>query len=376
VATGADANFWRDARLRSVLKHGIIKRYLPVFLGRVSARRGKAVYFDGYAGRGRYENGQLGSSGLMMQFALDQKSKLDRVYTLLLYELDRESFDSLAALSEQYRERGLDVRPERKDVGSVVDDVVTLAFGQPMFVFLDPCGVGIPFSLMTRLLNRTAPRHQPSTEVLLNFNHAAIRRIGGHLRSESGNKATIRRLDDAVGGAWWHSAFEQGEQDPVRFVVDGFKKRLEDSTGTLVESVEVSDGPGKPPIYDLVFGTRHPRGIWNFADATALSIKDLWEQSEAAEVQQSLFPAQPHIEDVERDALPVIQANIQRCLAGGEFVLGNRPRDVFGEYLGRVRTKVAREAVKQLYKQGHTSANGISRAKQKLEDMAIRPPRQ
>lgn len=376
MATGADEKFWRDARLRSVLKHGIVKRYLPVFLARTSARRGKAIYFDGYAGRGRYENGQLGSSGLMMEFALDQKFKLGREYTLLLYELDRESFDSLAALSEQYRKRGLDVRSERKDVASVVDDVAASAVGQPMFVFLDPCGVGIPFGLMTRLLKRSAPRHQPPTEVLLNFNHAAVRRIGGHLRSESGNDATIRRLDDAVGGPWWHDAFEQEQQDPVRFVVDGFKRRLEDNTGMLVESVKVSDGPGKPPIYDLVFGTRHPRGIWNFADATALSIKDLWEQSEAAAVQQSLFPTQPDIEDVEKDALPIIQGNIQRFLVGGEFVLGNHPRDVFGEYLGRVRTKVARTAVKQLHKQGHTSTDGISRGGQKLEDMAIRPPQQ
>jgi three-Cys-motif partner protein len=124
VATGADENFWRDARLRSVLKHGIIKRYLPVFLARTSARRGKAVYFDGYAGRGRYENGQLGSSGLMMEFALEQKSRLGRDYTLLLHERDRESFDSLAALAEQYRERGLDVRPEQTDVASVIDDVL------------------------------------------------------------------------------------------------------------------------------------------------------------------------------------------------------------------------------------------------------------
>ena len=48
---------------------------------------------------------RLGSSGLMMEFALDQKTKLGRDYTLLRYELDRESSDSLAALSEQYRKR-------------------------------------------------------------------------------------------------------------------------------------------------------------------------------------------------------------------------------------------------------------------------------
>lgn len=36
----------------------------------------------------------------MMDFALDQKFKQGRDYTLLLYERDRESFDSLTALAE------------------------------------------------------------------------------------------------------------------------------------------------------------------------------------------------------------------------------------------------------------------------------------
>jgi three-Cys-motif partner protein len=117
------------------------------------------------------------------------------------------------------------VRAERKDVAAVLDEVMAVAENKPMFVFLDPCGVGIPFDAMTRLLNRNAPSHQPPTEVLLNFNHAAVRRIGGHLRSPSGNEATIRRMDDAVGGTWWHEAFEQSEKDVVRYVIDGFKLR-------------------------------------------------------------------------------------------------------------------------------------------------------
>jgi three-Cys-motif partner protein len=374
MATGADENFWRKARLRGVLKHCIIRRYLPIFLSRTSTYSKEAVYFDGYAGRGKYEDGSLGSSGLMMQFAINQKFSQGRDYTLLLYELDKESFDSLAQLAEQYRQRGLDVRADRKNVVAVLDEVVAAAANKPLFVFLDPCGVGVPFDAMVRLLNRNAPRHQPPTEVLLNFNHAAVRRIGGHLRSPSGNEATIRRMDDAVGGTWWHEAFEQTEKDVVRFVVDGFKERLAGATGMVVQSVVVSDGPDKPPIYDLVFGTRNPHGLWNFADAAALCIKDWWEQSEAAESQGALFLVQPRVEDVEAEAISIVEGNIERLLRDrGEFVLGNYPEEVFGEYIGRVRTMVARAAVKRLYKRGATSSDGKSPNRQKLEDMVVRP---
>jgi three-Cys-motif partner protein len=375
MATGADEKFWQNARLRGVLKHCIIRRYLPVFLSRTSARYSRsAVYFDGYAGRGQYEDGRPTSAGLIMDFAIGQKYSLGRDYTLLLYERDRESFDSLAQLAEQYRGRGLDVRAERKDVSAELDEVVAAAVNKPMFVFLDPCGVGIPFDGMTRLLNRNAPRHQPPTEVLLNFNHAAVRRIGGHLKSPSGNEATIRRMDDAVGGTWWHEAFEQTEKDVVRFVIDGFKLRVAEATGMLVQSVQVRDGPSKPPIYDLVFGTRHPRGLWNFADGTALCIKDWWEASEAAEAQGSLFPVVPRVEDVEAEAVPVVEENIERLLhERGEFIIGDYPKEVFGEYIGRVRTLVARAAVKRLYGRSGTSSDGKSPKGQKLEDMVIKP---
>lgn len=370
MATGADEKFWQDARLRSVLKHGIVKRYLPVFLARTSTRSGSAVYFDGYAGKGRYDTGQLGSSGLAMDFALSQK----RDYTLLLYESDPESFRSLGELADQYRQRGLDVRAECKDVASVLHDVAVVAAGKPMFVFLDPCGVGIPFDSMTQLLNRAAPRHRPPTEVLLNFNHDAIRRIGGHLQSENRNDKTVRRLDAAVGGTWWHEAFDdQSGHEPVGFVTEGFKQRLARATGMFVESVKVSDGPGQRTIYDLVFGTRHPRGVWNFADAAAQSTKEWWEHSDAAQTQLGLFPTQPPIEDVEQQAIPVIKRNLKELLAArGQFTLGDHPRHVFGTYLGLVRTRVARAAVKQLYADGATATDGVSHG-QKLEDMLIRP---
>jgi hypothetical protein len=83
---------------------------------------------------------------------------------------------------------------------------------------------------------------------------------------------------------------------------------------------------------------------------------------------------QPRVEDVEAAAISTIEGNIERLLRDrGEFVLGNYPEEVFGEYIGRVRTMVARAAVKGLYKRGATSSDGKSPNKQKLEDMVIRP---
>lgn len=74
-----------------------------------------------------------------------------------------------------------------------------------------------------------------------------------------------------------------------------------------------------------------------------------------------------------REAIPAIKDNIKGLLASrGQFVLGDHPMEVFGAYLGRVRTKVARTAVKQLHAEGATATDGVSHG-QKLEDMVIRP---
>lgn len=69
MATGADDRYWEQRRLPSVLKHDLIRRYLPVFAGKTGSKAGGLVYLDGYAGRGRYENGAPASAELILRIA-------------------------------------------------------------------------------------------------------------------------------------------------------------------------------------------------------------------------------------------------------------------------------------------------------------------
>jgi hypothetical protein len=50
-----------------------LKRYLPLFAGKTGSTSTKrsVVYLDGYAGRGRYENGAPGSAELILKVAED-----------------------------------------------------------------------------------------------------------------------------------------------------------------------------------------------------------------------------------------------------------------------------------------------------------------
>ena len=121
---------------------------------------------------------------------------------------------------------------------------------------------GISFEAMTRLLIGPPPRHflrraSPAEP----DRRRRCRRIGGHLRSESkrGDDPTSRRGGESARGRMRRGG--QTERPGAKFVIEGFKQGSGRATGERLIKLEVSDGPGKRPIYDMVFGTRHPRGL-------------------------------------------------------------------------------------------------------------------
>lgn len=376
MATGANANYWKDARLPGVLKHSLLKRYLPVFLIRTSLIAGRAAYFDGFAGRGTYGNGGLGSAGQMLEFAVGQqygKNKLP--LSLFLCERDAESFEVLDQLCEKYRSKNIDVRTRRDDANAYLRDSLPAFSAMPAFLFLDPCGVGIPFEDLVAALNRGGDKPWPPTEVLINFSLEALRRIAGHVTSPTPNEATMRTLDTSLGGDWWRAHFAGGVTDQaVNAVLDEFGRRLEAATGMTLIAIPVQRAPTHKPIYYLIFGTRHPAGIWNFAHCAAKAIEDWWAEVRAKKEQlegPALFDVTPQISEVEADAVPIIAAQIEYLTRTyGEIRLGDYPAEVFGPFLGRVRESTARAAVKYLHKSGRTPSTGVGG---KPEDLKVAP---
>jgi hypothetical protein len=76
MATGTDAGLLDGPQPQSVFKHGILDqhaiRYATMTASRLPNRR--AVLFDGFAGRGRFDTGQAASAELMMLHAQKMKA--------------------------------------------------------------------------------------------------------------------------------------------------------------------------------------------------------------------------------------------------------------------------------------------------------------
>ena len=366
---GADDRYWQEQGLPSVFKHTLLDKYVPQFAGmtgsRATARR--VVFLDGFAGRARYKEGSPASAERILRIAQNQGESRTVFWTCFFVEVDREDAAQLAAVVDQYVRQGVTARAHHGSVLEVLDDVIRTAAGCPLFLFLDPCGLGIPYDRLIALLRQERRAQWPPTEVLLNFSLEAVRRIAGHVGSERGFEATRRRLDEAVGGDWWRAEFRgDGVTDEaVAAVAARFAEALANDSDMDIVSVPVHRAPRQKPVYHLVFGTRAQYGLWVFGDSVAQATEAWWATREerTEEDQGRLFPVtlaeRPSLETIKAHALAEIIENVAALLDEyPSFRVVDHTTRVFGSYFGQVRETLVREAIKTLHRDGRTPSTG------------------
>ncbi|MEV8289112.1 three-Cys-motif partner protein TcmP [Streptomyces niveus] len=374
MSSGTSGGYWADKALPSVFKHELLRRYLPQFGGMTGSHsHGKrVVYLDGYAGEGRYENGDPASAEIALRIASYLRFGPGLTLDCFFTEAQAKSFERLGAVVKQYAARGVLAHAHHGEVDGVLDDVVQRAVRAPLFLFLDPCGLALPQERLTEVLARKRPQRKPATELLMNFSMMAVWRLGGHVRSPKGNEKSLQRFDDVCGGTWWREYFadatvavkEGAAEDAIEAVAAEYARRLESRTGMLVQSVPVSHSPRKRAVYRLVFATRSQYGLWVFGDTVARARDKWWEALETHEESEgklTLFPIRPDPNEVKARAVPVIANNLEQLLLRTRrpVKLVDHTLEIFGDFYGQVTEPTAREAVRLLHGQGKTPSDGV-----------------
>ena len=379
---GADDRYWEGPGLPSVFKHTLLQKYMPQFAGMTGSRAEtkRVVVLDGFAGRGRYKDGSPASAERILKIAQDQSANGTLSWTCFFVEREDEDAAQLVKVVGQYAGHGVTARAHHGSVLDVLDDVVRAAVGCPLFLFLDPCGLGIPYERLVSLLRDDRRAQWPPTEILLNFSLEAVRRIGGHVASTQGSEATMRRLDEALGGDWWRGEFVQGvSSDAVATVVARFGERLGNDSNMDIVSVPVLRAPTHQPVYHLVFGTRSDYGLWVFGDSVAWATQAWWDTLGEIEIEQDppmLFPPsqaqRPSLELVESRALAEITGNLEAIMQDWpSFRVVDHTLRVFGNSYGQVRETIVRQAIKTLHRAGRTPSTGQGR---KIRELEVRRP--
>lgn len=359
-----NSRFFESPQAAAKYKHQLLKSYIPAWAGKVGSRSSgkRVVVYDAYSGPGRYDDQQPGSAELVVDTAAAMAA-IRRVYSVFT-DKERSYVDRLTVLLQ---EKGIDPATYEVRLGPVdthIGNVLALASEDPLFVFLDPFGLTVPFETLVQILKSRDKRGfsrllQPKTEVLMNFSYEAVRRIAGVLQSEKDYPAKagqISALNSALGGEWWQEIVRSGAVDWVGQVLSGFANRVGASAGYEHITAEVADSLHVKPVYELVLFTRHPDGLWEMATAMSYARRD-WRAHLRSQLetelggQMELGPL--NFKDNEDEWVCEIAANIQALLAEvSTFTVETNLGKVLGRTLGLAREMHLRKALKSLEGRG------------------------
>ncbi len=375
-------SFFNEPQGAAILKHGILKRYLPLYATKVGSVAGEVLYLDCYAGPGLYGDGSDGSPALALATADALAGYRGKAFLHgHLIEKDRDSVEELRELLEDRGAASWEVHHGRAEA-HVPRILATLDPSVPMFAFIDPFGLPIPFEMVAQIMRRSGVwigggvRIGAATEVLMNFSKSGINRVGGQLTGAGTDPRWLRardtmvdRLDAALGGQWWHDIWRSGDHDRVDRIRKDYAERLRKAAGAhwAYFDIGVSDKWQGPATYQLLLFTQHEDGVWGFHECLSSAYEDYRAYCHHAEGMLDLEP----LAERELKWVQHIEENVERLLATERpFKPVHYLEEVFGDAFGEAREKHLRKALKNLHSRGKLSMNLKGR---RLGELTLKP---
>ncbi|MEU1812351.1 three-Cys-motif partner protein TcmP [Micromonospora aurantiaca (nom. illeg.)] len=373
--------FFEGKKPAAILKHAIIDKYVSPFVGKTGlySPGHRVAIVDGYAGEGRYDNGDEASPALLLR----KSRELQAINRQLECYFVESHPQSLARLRQVIAAEGAEL-PMQVFAGSIedhLDDLLTLVKGIPALVYLDPFGVMIPFQKAAQVFAQR-PSQPPATEMLINFSAVGLRRVAGLLTSTKespGRPATLARMDAACGGDWWQKVWLDHGEDRVRAeeaVVVEYTRRLATDQRCSWCVTPVRNRAHHKPLYYLVFLTRHRDGFTEFAEALSLGLAQWRKAVYDLENADTLFADEATFlaseQALENGWINEIEQNLRRLLGEGKPVaISKRYSEVYGKAAGQARQTHLRKAWTRLYPDvTRTSPRGKNRLLQELIEPA------
>lgn len=234
-------------------KHEILRRYLAAWFPILSTYHSRIVYIDGFAGPGRYEQGEDGSPVIALNVAVNHRKAL--AGEVVFWFID-EREDRIEHLRQELRTIRVPAHFKvisesgkfHEKFGAVLNSIgAQNAALAPTFAFIDPFGFsGIPFSLIGRLLKCKR------TEAFVTFMVDAINRFLEHPEDK-----VVQHIVEAF-GAEEAVQIAKGAGDRVVKLRELYQSRLQ-QVAKFVRYFEMRDRQNRTQYY-LFFATNSPLG--------------------------------------------------------------------------------------------------------------------
>ncbi len=269
MAADDDPGKW-DCPPHTKAKHDMLGRYLDGWFPILASWSGRVLFFDGFAGRGRYNDGSEGSPLVALRHLLKHNSfpkMRDREFVFLFAEANENNAKSLEAEIEAFKAEHspwpgnvkVSVLSQKFDVTATAiieylrDQKKRLA---PTFAFVDPFGYsGLPMDLLAELLD------YPHTEVFVNFMVGHVQRFIERDGQENAMRGLfgidVREVLDGY----------DGQGDRVEHLRAVYERQLQQlAKFDYVQSFAMINSTGNIGYY-LLHGTKNRTGVKVMKDA-------------------------------------------------------------------------------------------------------------
>lgn len=258
-----DADEKWDYTHHTAAKHEILKRYLGAWLailgqGRRGFRHARLVLLDGFAGRGRYIEGEPGSPAIMFEQAthVADAGRVSKVW-VRCSEPNPTNFEHLAEVASGLSHPKVKVQVSRETFEELARRFIDWARKErsspPTFVMIDPYGVkGVRLETIRELLSLDR------VEVLLTF---MVRDPGRFLQEEN----YADPLTALFGGESWRAC--EDEEDRPECLMRRFKEVVTPEIAQYSLAFKVYEDERKTVLYYLVHLTNNDLGMREMKDA-------------------------------------------------------------------------------------------------------------
>ena len=251
-------------------KHEVLRAYLGRWLPILGKTQGRIVFIDGFAGPGRYRNGEPGSPLIALETLLGHPSArgLRAEVVLLFIDDDARRLEHLRGVLESVPlpEKPVvrwELRQGQFDgaLAGLLDDLESQAARMaPAFVMIDPFGISqTPMAMVKRIL-----RH-PKSEVFVTF---MIDRVHRFVADES----IEGHLDELFGTPEWRKARELTGQARRGYLLELYAAQLRAAGARYVLRFELYRGGQL--VYSIFFATQSLVGCAKMKEAIWSVIPD------------------------------------------------------------------------------------------------------
>lgn len=334
----ADSSFFDVKREWSKRKDLVLGHYLTPYLSKIARVKRPVLIVDGFAGRGKFRDGNPGSPLLIAEVVREvRQTSPGTAFSILCVERSDEIIDDLRGFV------GNEATVVHGRFQDQISEVAARAKNESVFLYLDPyTSTGLHLADLERVF--AALRNGMSVEVLMNFNGAAIARHGASVlgvtvepevdKDLANESVKTESIDAVLGGSWWQAIIraDVAFADKVARITDGYCRRLSEFFAEVLVHTVFEKSTHALPKYTLVFGSRHEDSLELMNDAMAKSRAMLADKEMPSEPTLFETRSESLVPDVSRLPETVLQIIGTRRMSR-KSLMNAIVRDHLGKYL-------------------------------------------